>query len=616
MALDSDFFVTLGLKTKGFVDGFKKATDSVKGLSDKLGKTSQKASKFSVSARRDMIAYAGSADKARAALTKTFLAGVVGARALKLALLATGIGALVVALGAILTYWRDIKGLLTGVNKQLQLQLISVEKEVEAQEKKLAILNASDNVNKLAGKSQRKINNLKIKEVNILLVQLGTQRDILRESLKGADKQQKIYKKVSDFLVDVLAAPFIGAAKGVDFLLEAIKTVAVATILLFSKVAEFSDKFLGTDLADGVKKAAIALDNIKIPKLGEKLKEYTQSLKDAIVPEDFLTGDIIKDLDKLDLKIAKTANILAGLKLSNLEIGIKESAKDFDVEISNIKLAISDLNDVLRTAASPEEALEARKAIFAAELALLKSQFEKKKLLAKGDADLLIIAENENTEAIKQARAKNNALIEAQAKEKYDGLVDIIEDGGKKIKAKTQTFYDELLSLEQSAVSEGFGSLGSSIGKALASGGNVLQAAGNSILSTLGNFISDLGGLLIEYGTLAVIKGNLDIATIIGGPTAILAGGAAIAIGVALKAAGAVFSARAEQGTSGTSSGASSSAGGGVSTSSPFSTSTSNGGGFEGRVVFEIAGEKLIGVLNNTSFGNLRVGNNDLIQTG
>ena len=616
MALDSNFFVTLGLKTKGFVDGFKKATDSVKGLSDKLGKTSQKASKFSVSARRDMIAYAGSADKARAALTKTFLAGVVGARALKLALLATGIGGLVVALGAILTYWRDIKGLLTGVNKQLQEQLISVEKEVEAQEKKLAILNASDNVNKLAGKSQREINKLKITELGTLLEKLKLQRDVLKESLKGADKQQKIYKKVSDFLVDVLAAPFIGAAKVVDLLLESIKTVATATIILFSKVAEFSDKFLGTDLADGVKKAAIALDNIKIPKLGEKLKEYTKSLKDAIVPEDFLTGDIIKDLDKLDLKIAKTANIIAGLKLSNLEIGIKESSKDFDVEISNIKLAISDLNDVLRTAASPEEALEARKAIFAAELLLLKSQYEKKKLLAKDDGDLLIILENENTEAIKQVRAKNNALIIAQEKEKYDGIADAADNGYKNIKEKTVTFESELLALQQSAAIQGFGNLGSSIGKALASGGNVLQAAGNSILSTLGDFISDLGGLLIKYGTLAVIKGELDVATIIGGPTSILAGTAAIAIGVALKAAGSAISSRVEQGTAGTSSGAGSSAGGGVSTTSQFSNSTNNGEGFEGRVVFEIAGDKLIGVLNNTSFGNLRGGNNDLIQTG
>ena len=613
MALDSDFFVTLGLKTKGFVDGFKKATDSVKGLSDKLGQTSQKASKFSVSARRDMVAYAGSADKARAALTKTFLAGVVGARALKLALLATGIGALVVALGAILTYWRDIKGLLTGVNKQLQLQLISVEKEVEAQEKKLAILNASDNVNKLAGKSQREINKLKIAETNILLVQLGTQRDILRESLKGADKQQKIYKKVSDFLVDVLAAPFIGAAKGVDFLLEAIKTVATATILLFSKVAEFSDKFLGTDLADGVKKAAIALDNIKIPKLGEKLKEYTKSLKDAIVPEDFLTGDIIKDLDKLDLKIAKTANIIAGLKLSNLEIGIKESAKDFDVEISNIKLAISDLNDVLRTAASPEEAVEARKAIFAAELLLLKSQFEKKKLLAKGDADLLIIAENENTEAIKQVRAKNNALLEAQLKENYASQAVEAKKGTDNVTQTAleglATFAEEASKIITNNIGGAFSGIGEAIGSSLAKGNNVINAIGGSILQSIGKLTTQLGQAAIAVGI-----GMLSIKTAFTNPfSAIAAGVALVAIGTAISSAKDSVSGI---GSGGGSAGASSSAGGGVSTSSPFSTSTSNGEGFEGRVVFEIAGEKLIGVLNNTSFGNLRVGNNDLIQTG
>jgi len=613
LALDSDFFVTLGLKTKGFVDGFKKATDSVKGLSDKLGKTSQKASKFSVSARRDMIAYAGSADKARAALTKTFLAGVVGARALKLALLATGIGALVVALGAILTYWRDIKGLLTGVNKQLQLQLISVEKEVEAQEKKLAILNASDNVNKLAGKSQRKINNLKIAELGTLLEKLKLQRDILKESLKGADKQQKIYKKVSDFLVDVLAAPFIGAAKGLDLLQKGSKIVVSAIIVLFSKIAEFSDKFLGTDLAAGAKKAFITLDNLELPKLGEKLKEYTKSLKDAIVPEDFLTGDIIKDLDKLDLKIAKTANIIAGLKLSNLEIGVKESAKDFDVEISNIKLAISDLNDALRTAASPEEALEARKAIFAAELALLKSQYEKKKLLAKGDADLLIIAENENAEALKQVKAKNNALIIAQTNEQYDGQADATKDGLDNVTETAleglATFAEEASKIITNNIGGAFSGIGEAIGSSLAKGNNVINAIGGSILQSIGKLTTQLGQAAIAVGI-----GMLSIKTAFTNPfSAIAAGVALVAIGTAISSAKDSVSGI---GSGGGSTGASSSAGGGVSTSSPFSNSTNNSEGFEGRVVFEIAGDKLIGVLNNTSFGNLRVGNNDLIQTG
>jgi len=613
LALDSDFFVTLGLKTKGFVDGFKKATDSVKGLSDKLGKTSQKASKFSVSARRDMIAYAGSADKARAALTKTFLAGVVGARALKLALLATGIGALVVALGAILTYWRDIKGLLTGVNKQLQLQLISVEKEVEAQEKKLAILNASDNVNKLAGKSQRKINNLKIAELGTLLEKLKLQRDILKESLKGADKQQKIYKKVSDFLVDVLAAPFIGAAKGLDLLQKGSKIVVSAIIVLFSKIAEFSDKFLGTDLAAGAKKAFITLDNLELPKLGEKLKEYTKSLKDAIVPEDFLTGDIIKDLDKLDLKIAKTANIIAGLKLSNLEIGVKESAKDFDVEISNIKLAISDLNDALRTAASPEEALEARKAIFAAELALLKSQYEKKKLLAKGDADLLIIAENENAEALKQVKAKNNALIIAQTNEQYDGQADATKDGLDNVTETAleglATFAEEASKIITNNIGGAFSGIGEAIGSSLAKGNNVINAIGGSILQSIGKLTTQLGQAAIAVGI-----GMLSIKTAFTNPfSAIAAGVALVAIGTAISSAKDSVSGI---GSGGGSTGASSSAGGGVSTSSQFSNSTNNDEGFEGRVVFEIAGDKLIGVLNNTSFGNLRGGNNDLIQTG
>lgn len=161
-------------------------------------------------------------------------------------------------------------------------------------------------------------------------------------------------------------------------------------------------------------------------------------------------------------------------------------------------------------------------------------------------------------------------------------------------------FNEDVSALVEGSIMSTFDRLGTAIGESLANGGNVLQAIGQSLLQSLGAFLSDLGGMLIKYGTLAVIKGKLDLAILTGGPVSIAAGLAAIAVGVALKAAGGAIGSAASGGSranGGSSSNYSTSSGG-------FSSAGANGG----TVVFEIAGQKLIGVLSNTITANKRMG--------
>lgn len=189
-------------------------------------------------------------------------------------------------------------------------------------------------------------------------------------------------------------------------------------------------------------------------------------------------------------------------------------------------------------------------------------------------------------------------------------------EAAKNASAILSQFNDDANSLVQGGLQETFSSLGEAIGTALASGGNVLSAMGQSILQSLGKFISEMGGLLIKYGTLAVLKGTLDEAIKKGGKVAIVAGLGAIAVGVALKAVGSAMSAK----VGGQGGGQTSTAGGGTSTNTgadSFRTSGSSVSGVTnnsgGTVVFEIAGQKLIGVLNNTTQGNLRLGGSGLV---
>lgn len=169
-------------------------------------------------------------------------------------------------------------------------------------------------------------------------------------------------------------------------------------------------------------------------------------------------------------------------------------------------------------------------------------------------------------------------------------------------------FNENTRSLVETSITDTFVGIGEAIGEALAGGGNILQAVGSAVVGAFGAFLSDMGELMIQYGTLAVTKGILDRVIASGGPQSIIAGAAAIAVGVALSAAGSAIQNRAAGGSAQSVAGQGSSPGAIPSGTSSGSTAGFGGGGGNGRVVFEIAGTKLLGVLENTQGSNLRIG--------
>jgi hypothetical protein len=152
------------------------------------------------------------------------------------------------------------------------------------------------------------------------------------------------------------------------------------------------------------------------------------------------------------------------------------------------------------------------------------------------------------------------------------------------------------------ALVDTFAGIGSAIGNALASGGNVLKAIGGSLLSSLGGLLTDMGKMAIQVGVgLLAIKTALKS----------LNPAVAIGAGVALIALGSFFSSKSSSiggSVGGGGKGASSSSGSGANNQSFTSSGFSGGGNNGGTVVFEIAGQKLIGVLSNTLNANRRLG--------
>lgn len=85
---------------------------------------------------------------------KLFIQGLSGVQK---AILATGIGALVVALGLVVAYWDDIKGAISGVSSETSKNLEKQNKLTEATKAQYEASKAQDNILKLQGMSEEQI---------------------------------------------------------------------------------------------------------------------------------------------------------------------------------------------------------------------------------------------------------------------------------------------------------------------------------------------------------------------------------------------------------------------------------------------------------------------------
>jgi hypothetical protein len=100
------------------------------------------------------------------AFTKMGTAAKAALNGIKTGLVATGIGALVVALGMVVAYWDDIKEAVGGVSEEQKKLNKQVDKDLEAQQHKRKMLDAQENTLRLQGKSEKEIIEYKIQQIN------------------------------------------------------------------------------------------------------------------------------------------------------------------------------------------------------------------------------------------------------------------------------------------------------------------------------------------------------------------------------------------------------------------------------------------------------------------
>jgi hypothetical protein len=206
---------------KNKVDSLNDASKSLKGsglemLKQGFGQISEGLMNLDFDKVKAGITGMGSGFTAMGQQAKAALTGI------KAAIGATGIGLLLIAVGAIYAYWDDIKGVVSGLTTEQKRLNAEAEKNVKIAQDNLDIISQQENILKLQGKTEKEILNMKIaataeaiEETKIKLHQQKATRDAQIDAAKRN-------KKILEGFITFIQAPIVLLLKGIDLAGEAL----------------------------------------------------------------------------------------------------------------------------------------------------------------------------------------------------------------------------------------------------------------------------------------------------------------------------------------------------------------------------------------------------------
>ena len=150
------------------------------------------------------------------AFTNLKLVSVKALNAIKVGIGATGIGLLVLALGAVVAYWDDIKSALSGVSSEQEKLLENEKASVKASQDKLSFIDSQSNILKQQGKTEKEILKLKEAEASIAIsgleAQISTQESVKKSQVETAERNKSILQNI----IRLVSAPLTLLLSGID----------------------------------------------------------------------------------------------------------------------------------------------------------------------------------------------------------------------------------------------------------------------------------------------------------------------------------------------------------------------------------------------------------------
>ena len=409
----------------------KKVKDTGK-TARKTGKEISAAMQIGNEAARGLDRYTGGlASK----LVKVGKAAKLSGKAMKTALISTGIGALVVALGLVVQYWDDIVGLVDGVSSEQKDLLETTQKTLDVQEQQLKSTGQMENTLKLQGKSEKEIRDLKKQQTDEII----TSTELLLEQQKSQKKAQveaaERNKNITMGIITFLTAPIVMILGVIDAL-----SAAMASLGIVDEATNLAEGYV-----EGV--AEMIFDPEEVAAAGDETINETENklrqlknTRDGYALQDKADAKKSSDekaQDEIDAEKAKAA-ALESIRKALIDTEDEERAEklrkigeDYDEQIRLAEEYYGKESEkVLELRAARKLAIDEQQAVFDEQDA------------AKAQADLDYWA-NESDKRLKKLKEEKEeeARIEKEAaeyKEKefrdtYNNLQNVLSVGGKKM---------------------------------------------------------------------------------------------------------------------------------------------------------------------------------------
>jgi hypothetical protein len=248
------------------------------------------------------------------------------------ALIATGIGAIIVLIGVLVAYWDDLKEAVGGVSKETENYIEVSKQDTEQAQKKYDLTKDTENILKLQGKSQREILNIKIKETDAIIIGIKNQIKGQQMATKQAVEASKRNQEIAKGVIMALFSPI----KAITLMVDGLINGLIETANFFGAGIDFKLNLSSFDqlLAETI------FDPEKVAEEGKKTEEELQKSLDKITNEQAGFKLEIQKLDEEDKKKREEAEKKAReaeekarkdkeQKDEELKKKLEQNAKDF-----------------------------------------------------------------------------------------------------------------------------------------------------------------------------------------------------------------------------------------------------------------------------------------------
>lgn len=204
-----------------------------------------------------------------------------GVNGFKKALISTGIGALVVAVGLLVAYWEDIMALVGGVSKEQKDLNAATLKDLEANKEKLDAIDGQANQLKLQGKSEAEILQMKIAQTDEAIKSAEINLQNAEATKKAQIEASQRNKDILSGILNFISFPLTAILGSIDLISQGLVQLGVleeATNLreeTFDYLASFVfDPESVAEAGDAtIKEAQQGLDRLKEQRAGFTLSQ-------------------------------------------------------------------------------------------------------------------------------------------------------------------------------------------------------------------------------------------------------------------------------------------------------------------------------------------------------